>query len=263
MNGEVRRLTLSTGIAAPCLMWGDPTARPLLLLHAWGESRRSFDRLIPLLDGFRIAAPDLRGQGNADKPRHGYSLREQAEDAAAILDALELESASILGSSSGGYVAQQLAVDYPGKVDALVLAGSPLTLQGRPPFADEVEALSDPMDEDWVRRLLTWFPLARDVPEQFFEDRVRDGLMMPAHVWKAALTGLYEATPPTDAGRITAPTLILYGGRDNLLPSAGQEELAARIPGAELTVYPDVGHLVLWESPDLVAEDTRAFLLDP
>jgi rifampin ADP-ribosylating transferase len=85
--------------------------------------------------------------------------------------------------------------------------------------------------------------------------------MMPAHVWKAALKGLYEATPPTEAGMINAPTLILYGGLDSLLPPAHQEEMAARIPGAELKVYPDVGHLVLWECPELVADDARAFLL--
>ncbi|RDV08026.1 alpha/beta hydrolase [Arthrobacter sp. RT-1] len=263
MDAEVRRLTLSTGITVPCLIQGDPSARPLLFLHAWGESRRSFDRLVPLLPGFRIAAPDLRGQGEADKPRHGYSLRDQAGDVAAILDALELESAAVLGSSSGGYVAQQLAVGQPGRVDALVLVGSPLSLAGRPPFADDVDALADPMDEAWVRQSLEWFPLHRSVPQWFLEDRVRDGMMMPAYVWKDALRGLYEAIPPTEAGTINVPALILYGGQDTLLSRTDQTELAARIPGAELKIYPDAGHLVLWECPDLVAEDVRAFLRQP
>lgn len=261
MDAEVRRLTLDTGTTVSCLLQGDPAANPLLLLHAWGESRRSFDRLIPLLPEFRILAPDLRGQGDAGKPLDGYSLAEQANDAAAILDALHLQSAAVLGSSSGGYVAQQLAVTAQGRVDALVLVGSPLSLQGRPPFADEVEKLTDPLDENWVRQALTWFPLLREVPEQFVEDRVRDGMIIPAHVWKAALKGLCEATPPTEAGMIYAPALILYGGLDGLLPQADQEELAARIAGAELKVYPDAGHLVLWECPEQVADDARAFLL--
>src|SRR5215218_5084024 len=132
MDSEVPILQLSTGITVPCLLQGEPGAKPLLLLHAWGESRRSFDRLVPLLPGFRIAAPDLRGQGDADKPGNGYSLKDQAADAAAILDALQLESAAVLGSSSGGYVAQQLAVGDRDRVDALVLVGAPLTLHGRP-----------------------------------------------------------------------------------------------------------------------------------
>jgi rifampin ADP-ribosylating transferase len=259
MESEVRDLTLRTGIRVPCLVQGDRDAKPVLLLHAWGESRRSFDRLIPQLAGFRLYAPDLRGQGEADKPAEGYSLADQADDAAAILDALNASRAFVVGSSSGGYVAQQLAATYPDRVAALVLVGGPLTLHGRPAFADEVDALTDPLDEGWVRESLTWFPLLHDVPEWFIEDRVRDGLRMPAHAWKAILNGLCDATPPTESGTIRTRTLILWGAQDNLLPRGDQETLAARIPGAVLTVYPDVAHVVLWECPERVAKDATAF----
>lgn len=264
MDADLRQLRLRTGITVPCLVQdnsqGDAGAIPLLLLHAWGDPRMSFDRLIPLLAGYRIYAPDLRGQGEADKPVDGYSLAEQAEDAAAILDALDVPRAAVVGSSSGGYVAQQLAIAHPAKVAALVLAGSPLSLQERPAFADEVEALADPVDEAWVRDSLTWFPLVRDVPAWYIEDRVRDGLRMPAHAWKGILNGLCGATAPTEAGSIQAPTLILYGGQDNLLPRSSQETLASRIPGAVLKVYPDVAHAVLWECPEEVAADAINFL---
>jgi pimeloyl-ACP methyl ester carboxylesterase len=261
MDSEVRRLPLSTGITAPCLMQGDLSAKPLLLLHAWGESRRSFDRLIPLLDGFRILAPDLRGHGDADKPPGGYSLNEQVDDVRAILEALQLESVSVLGSSSGGYLAQQFAVTCPECVDGMVLVGSPVSLHGRPPFAAEVEALMDPVGEDWVRQSLAWFSLCNPVPALFFEDRIRDGMKVPAHAWKAVLEGLSLAVPPTEAGLIEVPTLILWGDQDNLLSRKDQEVLGGRILDSVLTVYPDVGHLVLWECPEFVAEDTKAFLL--
>jgi rifampin ADP-ribosylating transferase len=260
MDSEARYLRLRTGITVPCLIHGDPEAKPVLLLHAWGESSGSFDRLIPLLTGFRVYAPDLRGQGGADKPEGGYSLAEQAEDAAAVLDALDVPSAAVVGFSSGGYVAQQLAVAHPDRVAALVLVGCPLSLHGRAPFADEVERLKDPLDEGWVRDSLSWFPLLHDVPQWFLEDRVSDGLKMPAHAWKAILAGLGEATPPTEAGTIHAPTLILWGAEDGLLPRSDQEVLAARIPGSVLKVYRGVAHLVLWECPGQVAEDTTAFL---
>ena len=202
MDSEVRDLRLTTGITVPCLVRGSAHAPPLLLLHAWGESRRSFDRLVPLLTDFRVYAPDLRGQGEADKPADGYSLAEQAGDAAAILDALHVPKAFVLGSSSGGYVAQQLAVGYPGRVAALVLVGSPLSLRARPAFADEVDRLTDPVDEDWVRNSLSWFPLLHAVPRGFIEDRVQDGVRMPAHAWKRILEGLCAATPPTESGTI-------------------------------------------------------------
>lgn len=259
MEPEVRDLRLRTGITVPCLIQGDAGAEPVLLLHPWGESRRTFDRLIPLLTPFRIYAPDLRGQGEADKPQTGYSLAEQADDAAAILDALTVPRAFVVGSSSGGYVAQQLAVVHPEKVAALVLVGSPMSLHGRAPFADEVDGLADPIDEAWVRESLSWFRLLHELPQWFLEDRVRDGLSMPAHVWKAILDGLASAIPPTEAGTITAPTLILWGAEENLLPSGDQDRLAARIAGSVVKVYPGVAHLVLWEVPEQVAEDATAF----
>jgi pimeloyl-ACP methyl ester carboxylesterase len=259
MESEVRDLRLRTGITVPCRIQGDADAKPVLLLHAWGGSRGSFDRFLPLLAGFRVYAPDLRGQGEADKPEDGYSLAEQAEDAAAILDALNLPTAFVVGSSSGGYVAQQLAAAHPERVAALVLVGSPLSLQGRPAFADEVDGLTDPLDADWVRESLTWFPMLHEVPAWFIEDRVRDGLRMPAHAWKAILNDLCAATPPTELATIQAPTLILWGVQDNLLPRSDQDVLAARMADAVLKVYPDVAHMVLWECPERVAEDAVAF----
>jgi rifampin ADP-ribosylating transferase len=260
MESGLRTLGLRTGISVPCFIRGPETEVPLLLLHAWGESRRTFDRLIPLLPGLRIVAPDLRGQGEADKPDVGYSLAEQAEDVAAILDALDIHQAFVLGSSSGGYVAQQLAVMDPERVAALVLVGAPLSLQGRPSFADEVDRLRDPIDEQWVRDSLLWFPLLHPVPGGYIEDRIQDGLAMPARAWKGILDGLIEAVPPTEAGSISSPTLVIWGASDELLPRSDQEILVSRIPGSRLMVYPDTGHVGLWECPEQVAADTMAFL---
>ncbi len=78
MESEVRDLRLRTGITVPYLVQVEAGAKPVLLLHARGESRGSFDRLVPLLTAFRINAPDLRRQGAADKPEAGYSLAEQS-----------------------------------------------------------------------------------------------------------------------------------------------------------------------------------------
>ena len=260
MESGLRTLELRTGISVPCFIRGPETEVPLLLLHAWAESRRTFDRLIPLLPGLRILAPDLRGQGEADKPDGGYSLSDQAEDVAAILDALDVPRAYVLGSSSGGYAAQQFAAMYPERVAGLVLVGAPLSLQGRPSFADEVDALTDPLEEQWVRDSLLWFPLLHPVPAWYVEDRIKDGLAMPARAWKGILDGLVEAVPPTEAGSISAPTLVIWGASDELLPRSDQEILVSRIPGSRLVVYSETGHLVLWECPEQVAADTMAFL---
>lgn len=266
MESEVRTIALRTGINVPCFVQGhlaeayDDGGAPLVLLHAWGESWRSFERLIALLPSFTLVAPDLRGHGEADKPEDGYSLTAVVEDVVAALDSLGVARAHILGSSSGGYVAQQLAVMHRELVQSLILVGSPLSLHGKPPFANEVEALTDPISEDWIRESLSWYRLLHTVPAAYIEDRVHDGLAMPAAVWKASLRGYYEAVPPSEAGTISAPTLILWGAHDHLVPRHHQETLARRIPGAQLKIYEKTGHLVLWECPERVAEDVEGFL---
>ena len=117
MDLTTDRVALSTGVSLPYLSSGPDSGTPVVLLHAWGESGASFDRLLPLLPPtIRSTAMDQRGHGGADKPRSGYSLAEFADDVAAFMDAVGLTSAGLLGSSSGGYVAQQVAVRHPSRV---------------------------------------------------------------------------------------------------------------------------------------------------
>jgi rifampin ADP-ribosylating transferase len=248
-------------VTLPYVERGDRTGTPVLLLHAWGESLGCFDRLLPVLPRtIHALAMDQRGHGDADKPAKGYALLDFAEDVEAFMDAVELSSAVLLGSSSGGYVAQQVAISSPVRVAGVVLVGSPRSLLGRPPFADEVDRLTDPVDRGWVKASLEWFPTFHDIPQWFLDDRVEDGVRMPAHVWRDALAGLSTARPPTETGTITATTLIIWGGRDELLPWEDQESLSAAIPGSRVVVYADTGHLVLWEQPERVAADLTTFV---
>lgn len=240
---------------------GDRAGPAVLLLHAWVESLRSFDRLTPLLPpSFHVLALDQRGHGGADTPADGYDLDTLAGDVVAFLDAIGMPSVVLAGSSSGGYVAQQVAIRHPDRVSGLVLIGSPRTLQGRPPFADQIEQLADPVDAGWVEEFLAWFPLCRDVPAWYLEDRVREAARIPAVVWQRSLAGLTTSPPPTGTGTITAPTLILWGDRDGLLAREDQVAMAAAIPGSQLLVYKGAGHLVLWEQPERVATDITHFV---
>jgi pimeloyl-ACP methyl ester carboxylesterase len=143
----IRHVGLATGVTVPYVWAGPPAAAPVVLLHAWGESGRSFGRLLPLLPGtVHAMAMDQRGHGGADKPAAGYSLADFAADVEAFMDAVGVSAAVLVGSSSGGYVAQQVAITSPHRVAGLVLAGSPRSLLGRPSFADEVDQLTDPVD---------------------------------------------------------------------------------------------------------------------
>jgi pimeloyl-ACP methyl ester carboxylesterase len=256
-----RRVRLATGVTVPYFEQGDPQAAAVLLLHAWVESSACFDRLWQVVPPtFRVFAMDQRGHGDADKPADGYALVNFADDVEAFMDAVGLQSAVLLGSSSGGYVAQQVAVQVPDRVDGLVLVGAPRSLRGRPAFADEVDRLTDPVDPSWVEESLTWFTRYHEVPDWYIKDRIRDGLRVPAHVWMAGFAGLTAAVPPSESGTITAPTLIIWGERDELLPLQDGYLLAAAIPGSRLIVYEDTGHLVLWEQPERVATDLADFI---
>jgi pimeloyl-ACP methyl ester carboxylesterase len=260
-GGSVQRVRLATGIEVSYVERGDPGGAPLLLLHAWVESLGSFDRLLPVLpDSIHAFAFDQRGHGTSDKPALGYTLADAADDAVAFMEALELPAAVVLGSSSGGYVAQQIALSRPDRVLGLILVGSPWSLHGRPPFADEVDRLTDPIDRAWVEASLLWFKRSREVPDWYLQDRVEDGVRVPADIWRRSLAGLVEAQPPTGVGVINAPTLVIWGGRDELLSRADEEALVASIPGARLVVYDDTGHLVLWEHPERIAAEVVAFV---
>jgi pimeloyl-ACP methyl ester carboxylesterase len=261
VHPDVRWATLKTGVRVPYVSQGDNRGRNAILLHAWGESMGVFDRFRPLLPhSIRAFAFDQRGQGDADKPVAGYGLRELAADVVAFMDEIGLDSAVLIGSSSGGYVAQQVALDHPERVSGLCLVGSPRSLRRRPPFAADVEKLTDPIDPEWVRDSLEWFPLAVEVPSWFFDERVRDGVRMPACAWIGILRGLIAADPPTESGTVRAPTLILWGARDELLLRDEQVALASAIPGSRMMIHEGAAHLLLWEQPEWVATACAEFV---
>jgi pimeloyl-ACP methyl ester carboxylesterase len=255
----VEMAVLRGGLQLPYVEEGDPEGVPAVLLHAWLDSRRYFDQLMARLpERIRAFAFDQRGHGDAAKPPHGYGLRDFADDVGAFMDAVGLDAAVLVGASSGGYVAQRFAVDDPGRTLGLALLGCPRSLRGpRPQFADVVATLEDPIDAAFVRELNEGM-LAREMPEAVTEVLCEENLKVPARVWRDAFEGLLAAEPPLDTGRVSAPTLIVWGGCDSLLPRADQEAMAAEIPGARLVIYRDVGHLPVIEAPERVAADLTA-----
>ena len=85
-----------------------------------------------------------------------------------------------------------------------------------------------------------------------------ENFKVPERVWRDAFEGLLAAEPPLDTGQITAPTLIVWGARDSLLPRADQETTASEIPGTRLVIYAGVGHLPVIETAERVAADLTA-----
>ena len=120
-------------------------------------------------------AVDLRGHGDADKPPAGYEAAGPSPRTSwRVLDALDVPGAVLVGASSGGYLAQQVAVSAPDRVAGLVLAGAPHDLRGRPPFADELAQIGDPVDPAWVRRFLAGFTDLERLPSWYVDVLVED-----------------------------------------------------------------------------------------
>ena len=247
------------GLELPYVEQGDPDGVPVVLLHGWVDSRRCFERVMAVLpESIHAFAFDQRGHGDASKPSDGYALRDFADDVSAFMDAVGLDAAVLAGASSGGYVAQRLAVDNPGRTLGLALVGSPRSLRGpRPPFADVLAGLDDPIDAAFARELSEGM-VVREVPNAVMATLCEENLKAPARVWRDAFDGLLAADPPLDTGRISAPTVIIWGARDSLLPRGDQEAMATEIPGARFVVYPDIGHLPVVEAPERVAADIAA-----
>ena len=261
-TGGMRRIALATGVELAVHEHGEGV--PVLLLHAWGETHRTFDRLLPLLpDTMHLVVPDQRGVGQSSKPADGYTLPDGAADMTALLDALEIDTCWLIGTSSGGYLAQQLALEHPARVRGMALVGSPSNLQGPlpPAFSESLSSFHDPVTRADVDALQGALPLHSPVPGSFVEDQMRAALSIPRHSWLASVDGLVRAVPPIDRGRIGVRTLILWGGEEDVLPISQAGELLAAIEDSQIVVYEGTGHLVLWEQPQRVAKDVTAFIM--
>jgi pimeloyl-ACP methyl ester carboxylesterase len=248
-----RDVSLPTGVRLRYADVGPPSGRPLLLLHGYSDSWFSFSPILDLVSPeLRLIVPDQRGHGESDRPIGGYTAEGFATDAIALLEALGIESATVVGHSMGSFAAQRIATLAPERVDTLVLVGSAATSNNEviESLLPDVQSLTDPVDVDFVRAF-QMSTIYRPVPPEFLEKAIAESLKLPARVWQAVLAGLLNM--PVLLGGSTAiecPALILWGNRDAIFNRKEQDELLNLIPNARLQVLNEVGHAVHWEAPD-------------
>jgi non-heme chloroperoxidase len=255
---------LSTGLRVHYAEQGHRDGEAIVFLHAYVDSWFSYGRVLPLLSpAYHAFAPDQRGHGDSDKPVCCYGANDYAADIDAFMEAVGIEEATLVGDSSGGLIAQRVALDYPARVSRLVLIGSPTTLVNHEIARELWETLSkleDPVSSEFAREFVLG-TFHQPVPEEFLEGAVSQSLKVPARVWRDYWQGVALTVDDTDRfDEIVAPTLILWGEQDALLPREEQESRAAVIPNATLEVYPDTGHLAHWVRPERVVRDLEAFL---
>lgn len=264
MEPQINSLTLPDGTRLQYAESGTSNGMPALLLHGVTDSLRSFEPVLPHLPpSIRAIALTQRGHGDSDRPPTGYRTRDFAADAAAVLDALDIERCVIVGHSMGSANAMRFAIDFPQRTAGLVLAGAFASFRRNAGLVEfwetTIRHLTDPVAPALARdfQLST---IAEDVSPAFIEVAIRESLKVPARVWRAAFAGMFEDDFARELGRISAPTLIVWGARDAFCPQADQLALKTAIARARLMVYPDAGHAVHWDEPSRFAADLAGFV---
>ncbi|KKK67633.1 hypothetical protein LCGC14_2952130 [marine sediment metagenome] len=244
---------------------------PLLMImgwigHAgfWGEP--FLERLRP---HFQVIRFSNRGTGHTDKPGGDVSIGQMAGDGAGLLRELGIQQAHVLGISMGGMIAQELALNHPQAVRGLVLGCTMCGfVHGVPPrpevMAGSIQAGALPPQER-VRQFL----LTAATPE-FLEKAEKEFWNWITVTWLAAPTPWetisrhFMAIQSFDTyerlRQIQAPTLIVHGDRDQLIPVENAEVLGKRIEGSQVRIVPGVGHMFFWEKPEESAGAIVEFL---
>jgi 3-oxoadipate enol-lactonase len=230
---------------------------PLLMIMGMAYASAMWNRIRPLLNvSFQTIVFDNRGIGHSDVPPGPYPIPLMASDAAAVLDAAKIESAHVFGVSMGGMIAQEFAIQYPRRVRSLILGcttvGGEEWVQADPAVQEILKSSADltpeqlhkairpyvfdpgtaeaRIDEDFAIRL-KWLPTPAGHLAQL------QGIMM----WGGSYNRLSQ---------IAAPTLVIHGERDKLIPPENGKMIAERIKGAKLVVLPHASHVFMTDQTE-------------
>jgi len=239
---------------------------PVLLIMGLAYPSQMWYRTRHLLASrYRTLALDNRGIGRSDIPPGPYPIVLMASDAAAVLDAAGIERAHVFGVSMGGMIAQEFALQYPKRVRSLILgctaAGGPTAVRAEPeaiqmlmrrekmspeqaaeasvPFIYDPATARARIDEDLAIRR-PWFPR----PEGY----------------AAQLQGILGWESYSRINQIVAPTLVIHGESDRLVPPGNGKLIAERIPGAKLVMISHASHLFLTDQTEISHHAILQFL---
>jgi pimeloyl-ACP methyl ester carboxylesterase len=233
---------------------------PVLLIHGLGLSGGAWWRTVDALSpSLRVITFDHRGIGRSESPMPSYTTEAMADDAASVLDALELDAVHVYGFSLGGMVAQQLALRHPRRVRSLVLGAT--QPGGRRAVPADAEVLSffrrrpRMHDEEaaWESAQYNYGPRCRaEHPERIAADiEWRLGQRFSPSAYRAQIfaAALHNCYGRLD--RIRVPTLVVHGVLDRVIPVANAQLMADRLPDSRLGLLEDSGHLYATEEPEV------------
>jgi pimeloyl-ACP methyl ester carboxylesterase len=227
--------------------------------------------LAPLRRDFEVIAYDHRGVGASSRLEGSLTITQLAEDAAGLLEALELDSAHVLGISMGGMVAQELALARPARVRTLTLGctycGGPGSSLASPAVIQRLyDAMASGDREQslraaWEINMSAAIAADDDAYAEFRAIAQRRAVAVPVIMAQMQAVAAHDTSARLPGLR--TPTLVVHGTQDQLLPVENGRLIASLIPGAQLEILEGLGHMFFWERPERSAELVRAHAAVP
>lgn len=261
------------GVRLRLLEAGPEDGERILLLHCFGLSSQVWREVMPALAaaGHRVAAYDALGHGKSERPTRRLKLDRLAEAAVSVLDVLGWSKATLVGSSMGGATALTVAIAAPARVSKLVLVDA-AGLDLRAWFGPAWQAL----DSRHAARAPDWawgiaydlavekaHPLSVRVRRELLSTRNDPQQARAAFNFKTIVDDLLVVDRTPGLSRVTARTLVVTGAHDRLVDLDHAKRLAAGVPGAQLVVWDDLGHLPQVEDPARLSAEIVRFLAEP
>ena len=267
-------IVLPDGARAHVRDQGPKTAPVLVLVHGSNASLFTWVPWVNRLDkDFRVVTLDMPGHGlTGAVPNGDYSQEGMVKFTLEVADKLHLAKFAIGGNSMGGGVAARFAEEHPDRVTKLIIvdaAGMPVASGDKVPLAFRIArtpVLNNMMLYITPRSIVTEGLNDAIIHKEIIDDHMVDLYWDFARMEGTRAATLKRFTLPvtndvaTDIAKIKAPTLILWGEQDHLIPVAAAHKFNAAIPGSKLFIYPATGHIPMEEVPDESANAVRAFL---
>jgi 3-oxoadipate enol-lactonase len=239
---------------------------PLLLIMGLGYPSCAWHRTRPVLEKrYRTIAFDNRGVGRSEMPAGPYPIALMASDAAAVLDAAGVDSSHIFGTSMGGMIAQEFALQYPQRVRSLILGctapGGPRAVRAEPAAMQMLMARGN-MTREQAERAAQPFIYHLGTPQNLIEEdlEIRRPWFPHADAYMAQLQGILAWKAYSRLSQISAPTLVIHGESDRLVPAGNGKLIAETIPGAKLVILSNASHIFTTDQPEAAHRAIQDFL---
>jgi len=243
---------------------------PLLMIMGLGGHSLDWGWIVPqrLAERYMVILFDNRGAGRSDQPPGPLTIEQMAKDAAGLLDALGIDHAHVFGGSMGGMIALQMALDYPKQVDKLVLGGTTAGGNSRTHPPPEIQKYFYPRTDLSAHDYLLWTGRVC-YPQEFIEAhldiverKIQANLAFPGTLaaYEAQLEAFNEFDVEGRLGFIRAPTMVIIGKQDVLIPPPNSFEIARKIPGAQMREIEGAGHIFWISHPEETVSIVKEFL---